>query len=62
MKVSFPNNRKMLTVKYFSPIIIGKAFDMADSQCLEWCIRELLSKTLVGANIYAVTLQDREIA
>lgn len=56
MKVSFPNNRKMLTVKYFSPIIIGKAFDMADSQCLEWCIRELLSKTLVGANIYAVTL------
>lgn len=35
---------KMLTVKCFPPIIIGKAFNRANSQCLQWYIRELLPK------------------
>lgn len=40
----------MLTLKYFSPIIIGKAFKMANSQCMKWySIRKLFSKNTDGS-------------
>lgn len=40
----------MLTLKYFSAINIGKAFKMANSQCMKWYrIQKLFSKNTDGS-------------
>lgn len=57
---SLPNNHKISSVKYFLPITVRKAFKWLILSAWHG-ILELLSKTLVGVNIYAVFVGDREV-